>query len=209
MAKSAPFELPPLPWDEGALAPVISARTIGLHYGKHHATYVKKLNELVAGTRYADMPLDHIVAATVGGGENQKIFNNAAQTWNHTFFWNCLTPAGGGKPSGDLASRIESDFGGFDQFKEKFAQAAVDCFGSGWAWLVARDKLEVMATSNAATPITMGAAPLLTIDVWEHAYYIDYENRRPEFVKAVIDKLLNWDFAAEQLARASSIRKAA
>jgi superoxide dismutase, Fe-Mn family len=209
MAKSAPFELPPLPWDEGALAPVISARTIGLHYGKHHAAYVKKLNELVAGTRYADMPLDHVVAATVGGGENQKIFNNAAQTWNHTFFWNCLKPKGGGEPPKNLAARIESDFGGFDPFKEKFAQAAVDCFGSGWAWLVARDKLEVIATSNAGTPITMGATPLLAIDVWEHAYYIDYENRRPEFVKAVIDKLLNWDFAAEQLAKAGAIRKAA
>ena len=210
MANTAPFELPPLPWDEGALAPVISARTIGLHYGKHHAAYVKKLNELVAGTRYAEMPLDHIIAATVGGGENQKIFNNAAQTWNHTFFWNCLKPGGGGQPSRDLASRIESDFGGYAQFKEKFAQTAVDCFGSGWAWLAARgDKLEVLATSNANTPITMGATPLLTIDVWEHAYYIDYENRRPEFVKAVIEKLLNWDFAAEQLSRAGSMRRAA
>jgi Fe-Mn family superoxide dismutase len=210
MAKSAPFELPPLPWDEGALAPVISARTIGLHYGKHHAAYVKKLNELVAGTRYADMPLDYVIAATVGGGENQKIFNNAAQAWNHAFFWNCLKPGAGGEPSRDLAARIESDFGDYAQFKEKFAQAAVDCFGSGWAWLVARgDKLEVLATSNANTPITMGATPLLTIDVWEHAYYIDYENRRPEFVNAVIDKLLNWDFAAEQLGKAGAVRKAA
>lgn len=206
-----PFQLPPLPWAENALEPVISARTISLHYGKHHATYVKKLNELVAGTRFADMPLEQVIAATVGNDETQKIFNNAAQTWNHTFFWNCLKPRGGAEPSRALARRIDESFGGHAQFKEQFSKAAVDCFGSGWAWLVARgDKLEILATSNANTPITMGATPLLTIDVWEHAYYVDYENRRPEFVNAVIDQLLNWDFAAAQLEKAGTgDRKAA
>ncbi len=206
----APFELPPLPWAENALEPAISARTIGIHYGKHHATYVKKLNELVSGTRFADMPLEQVIAASVGGEDSRKIFNSAAQAWNHTFFWNCLKPRGG-EPSKEIARRLEEGFGGYPQFKEKFSKAAVDCFGSGWAWLVARgDKLEILATSNAGTPITMGATPLLTIDVWEHAYYLDYENRRPEFVNAVIDKLLNWDFAAEQLEKAKSgQRKAA
>ena len=208
---SAPFQLPPLPWAENALAPVISARTIGLHYGKHHATYVKKLNELVAGTRFADLPLEHVIASTVGNQETQKIFNNAAQTWNHTFFWSCLKPGAGGEPPKAHARRIEESFGGYAQFKEKFSQAAVDCFGSGWAWLVVRgDKLEILSTSNAGTPITMGATPLLTIDVWEHAYYLDYENRRPEFVNAVIDKLIDWNFADEQLEKArSGERKAA
>ena len=202
---SAPFKLTPLPWDEGALEPVISARTIGLHYGKHHAAYAKKLNELVAGTRFADMPLEQVIAASVGGEDTKKIFNNAAQTWNHAFFWNSLAPRAGGEPTKALARQIEETFGGYAQFKEKFSQAATDTFGSGWAWLVARGgKLEILSTSNAGTPLTMGATPLLTIDVWEHAYYIDYENRRPEFVGAVIDKLLNWNFAAEQLEKATS-----
>jgi superoxide dismutase, Fe-Mn family len=199
-AATGPFKLPPLPWGESALAPVISARTIGLHFGKHHATYVKKLNELVAGTRLADVSLEQVIAETVGKEDQKKIFHNAAQAWNHTLFWNSLRPAGGGAPSGDVARRIESDLGGLERFKQDFANAAVECFGSGWAWLVDRDgKLEILATSDAGTPITMGATPLLTIDVWEHAYYLDYENRRPEFAKAVIDHLLNWDFAQQQL----------
>lgn len=208
---SGPFQLPPLPWDEAALAPVISARAIGLHYGKHHATYVKKLNELVAGTRFADMPLELVIASTVGGEENRKIFNNAAQAWNHTFFWNSLRPAGASKPGSKIGKKIDEDFGDYAKFKEQLATAAVECFGSGWAWLVARSgKLEIVTTSNAGTPITMGATPLLTIDVWEHAYYLDYENRRPEFVDAVIDRILNWDFAAEQLEKAHApYRKAA
>ena len=207
---SAPFKLPPLPWGESALEPVISARTIGLHYGKHHATYVKKLNELVAGTRFADMPLEQVIAASVGGEDTKKIFNNAAQTWNHTFFWNCLAPGAGGEPPKAIAKAIEESFGGYAQFKEQFSRTAVDTFGSGWAWLVARgDKLEILSTSNAATPITMGATPLLTVDVWEHAYYIDYENRRPEFVEAVIGKLLNWNFATEQLEKARSAQRKA
>jgi Fe-Mn family superoxide dismutase len=208
---TGPFKLPPLPWDQAALDPVVSARTIEFHYGKHHSTYVTKLNELVAGTRFADLPLEQVIKETAKGEENRKIFNNAAQAWNHTFFWNCLKPKGGGKPSGKLASRIDSDLGGYDAFREKFSTAAVDCFGSGWAWLVDRDgKLDVVATSNAGTPLTTGATPLLTIDVWEHAYYLDYQNRRPDFTHAVIDKLLNWDFAAQCLERAGSAeRKAA
>ena len=195
-----PFQLPPLPWKEDALDPVISARTIGLHYGKHHKAYVDKLNELVAGTPLADLPLEELVARSAGDAESKKIFNNAGQHWNHSFFWNCLKPQGGGQPSGELARRLDSDLGGLDAFKKAFEKTAVETFGSGWAWLALRDgKLELISTSNAGTPITMGATPLLTIDVWEHAYYVDYENRRPEFVKAVIDRLLNWEFAAEQL----------
>ena len=205
-----PFQLSPLPWDETALAPVISARTISLHYGKHHLGYVKKLNELVAGTRFADLPLEHVIAATVGNDETQKIFNNAAQAWNHTFFWNSLRPRGSARMPRAIATQIDDSFGTLDAFATKLCKAAVDQFGSGWAWLVARgDKLEILSTSNANTPITMGATPLLAIDVWEHAYYLDYENRRPEFARAVIDQLLNWDFAAEQLEKAKSVRKAA
>ena len=206
-----PFQLPPLPWEEGALAPVISARTIGLHYGKHHKTYVEKLNELVAGTRFADMPLELVIASTVGGEENRKIFNNAAQAWNHAFFWNCLRAGGGKAPRARLGEKIDEHFGGHAKFKKQFSEAAVECFGSGWAWLAARSgKLEILTTSNAGTPITMGATPLLAIDVWEHAYYLDYENRRPEFVDAVIERLLNWEFAAEQLDKAEKgYRKAA
>jgi Fe-Mn family superoxide dismutase len=209
MNTPAPFELPALPWQENALDPVISSRTIALHYGKHHLAYVKKLNELVAGTRYAELPLEHVIAATVGNAEAAKIFNNAAQTWNHTFFWNSLRQPGGANPPRAIEKLMQDSFGGFPAFKEKLAQAAVDQFGSGWAWLVVRgSKLEVMSTPNAQTPITMGATPLLTIDVWEHAYYVDYENRRPEYVNAVIDRLLNWEFAMEQLDK-SELRKAA
>ena len=200
-AAAGPFTLPPLPWAENALEPVISSKTIGLHYGKHHRTYVTKLNELVAGTPMADMTLEQVIQASAGG-KNQKVFNNAAQTWNHTFFWNCLKAGAGGKPSGALAAKIDSDLGGYDAFKKTFAETAVNTFGSGWAWLASKDgKLEIMSTSNAELPLTKGATPILTIDVWEHAYYVDYENRRPEFVGAVIDKLLNWDFAAEQLGK--------
>jgi Fe-Mn family superoxide dismutase len=209
-SKTHPFQLPPLPFDEAALAPVISARTVALHYGKHHLGYVTKLNELVAGTRFAELPLEHVIAATVGNAETQKIFNNAAQAWNHTFFWNSLLPRAGGRMPRSMKKEIEDSFGDYEAFKIKFSQAAIDCFGSGWAWLVARGgKLEILATANAATPITMGATPLLTIDVWEHAYYLDYENRRPEFVNAVIDQLLNWDFAAGQLDKSQALQKAA
>jgi len=196
---AVPFSLPALPWDAGALAPVISARAIGLHHGKHHKAYVDKLNELAAGTRYADMKLEQIIAAAAGDPASKKVFNNAAQIWNHTFFWGSLQP-GGSKPAGDLAKRLEADLGGLESFQAEFAKAAVDCFGSGWAWLVLRGgKLEITSTSNAETPLTSGATPLLTLDVWEHAYYPDYENRRPDYAKAVIGGLLDWGSAARRL----------
>lgn len=205
----APFQLPALPWQENALEPVMSAKTIALHYGKHHAAYVKKLNELVENTQYAQMPLEQVVASTAGHADTQKVFNNAGQAWNHNFFWNSLRPGGGGEPRGKVEKALEP-LGGYAGFRKKFAQAAVDCFGSGWAWLVWRDgKLEILSTSNAHTPITMGALPLLTLDVWEHAYYVDYENRRPEYAEAVIDKLLNWRWAEEQLEKASGGQRAA
>jgi Fe-Mn family superoxide dismutase len=207
---SGPFTLPPLPWDPAALDPVISARTIDFHYGKHHKTYVTKLNELVAGTRFAEMPLEQVIRETAQGDENKKIFNNAAQAWNHTFFWNCLKRDGGAKPSGNLAARIDSELGGYDAFKKKLLQTAVDTFGSGWAWLVEKNgKLDIVSTSNAGNPMTTGATPLLTIDVWEHAYYLDYQNRRPDFTTAVIEKLLNWSFANECVARAKSSQQKA
>src|SRR5687768_10310758 len=207
-AKAAgPFTLPKLPWDEGALDPVISARTIQLHHGKHHKAYVDKANELVAGTKMADMSLEEVIRAA-HAEKNQKLFNNAAQAWNHTFYWNCLAPKPG-KPAGDIARRIESDLGGLDAFNQAFAKAAVETFGSGWAWLVDKGgKLEIVSTSNAGTPLTSDATPILTLDVWEHAYYVDYQNRRPDYAATVIEKLLNWEFAAKNLA-ASGQRKAA
>ena len=206
---AGPFKLPSLPWAENALEPVISARTIGLHYGKHHRTYVNKLNELVRGTRYEQMPLERIIVETAGHPDSQKLFNQAAQAWNHAFFWNCLKPRAGGKPPGELASRIDAELGGFDKFKESFIKAAVECFGSGWAWLAERNgRLEIVALPNAGTPLATGATPLVTIDVWEHAYYLDYQNERPKFVTAVFDKLLDWNFAAQQLENAKG-RKAA
>ena len=203
--------LPPLPYPKDALEPHMSRETLEYHHGKHHKTYVDKLNELVAGTKYADLSLEQVVQQSANDAEAKKIFNNAAQHWNHSFFWNCLKPGGGGAPQGDLAKRIDSDLGGIDGFRAQFEKTAVETFGSGWAWLALKDgKLQIISTSNAGTPITTGATPLLTIDVWEHAYYVDYENRRPEFVKAVIAKLLNWDFAREQLEKAGSgQRKAA
>lgn len=210
MTNSGPFQLPPLPWAENALEPVISANTIALHHGKHHAAYVKKLNELVEGTRYAQMPLERVIAETAGYPDSQKIFNQAAQAWNHTFFWHCLRPGAGGKPSGRIASRIDAELGGYDKFRGDFVKVAVECFGSGWAWLSERNgKLEIVALPNAGTPLAMGARPLLTVDIWEHAYYLDYQNRRPDFVAAVVDKLLNWDFAEEQLDRVLAPRRKA
>ena len=199
---AAPFSLPPLPFAENALEPVISANTLSFHYGKHHKAYVDNLNKLVAGTEYEAMSLEQIVQATAGKADKAGIFNNAAQVWNHTFYWNCLRGNAGGQPSGDLGQRIEAAFNGFDNFKKELANAAVTQFGSGWAWLVAEGKdLKIVKTPNAETPIMRGQRPLLTIDVWEHAYYLDYQNRRPDHVNAVIDRLLNWNFAAENLAR--------
>ena len=202
IGRAAPIELPPLPYPENALEPAVSARTIGFHYGKHHKGYVEKLNDLVAGTPLADSDLESIVVACASDPEKAAIYNNAAQVWNHTFYWRSLRPNGGGKPSGDLAGRIDASFGSFEEMKKHLSEAAAGQFGSGWAWLVAeKDALKVIKTSNAATPIASGLVPLLAIDVWEHAYYLDYQNRRKDYIAAVIDGLMNWDFASENLAR--------
>jgi Fe-Mn family superoxide dismutase len=197
------FTLPPLPFAEGALAPVISANTLSFHYGKHHKAYVDNLNNLVKGTPFENASLESIITETAGKADKAGIFNNAAQIWNHTFYWHCLKPNGGGKPTGKIAAMIDSDLGGYDKFKTDFAQTCITQFGSGWGWLVAEGgKLKLVKTPNAETPFTKGQTPLLTIDVWEHAYYLDYQNKRPDHVNAVIDKLLNWDFAAENLSKA-------
>ena len=199
-AADGPFKLPPLPYAENALEPVISARTISFHYGKHHQGYVNKLNKQVEGTPLAEQPLEAVIKATANPDQT-AIFNNAAQVWNHTFYWNSLKPKGGGKPTGALAEMIDKSFGGFEQFKAEFAKAATSQFGSGWAWLVKDgDKLAVVKTGNADNPLVHGQKPLLTVDVWEHAYYLDYQNRRADYVTAVLDGLINWDFAAQNLA---------
>jgi Fe-Mn family superoxide dismutase len=197
------IELPPLPYAMDALAPVISSETLSFHYGKHHKAYVDNLNKLVAGTDLAETPLEQVIKAVAGKSDKAGIFNNAAQIWNHTFFWNSLKPGGGGAPTGAVAPAINAAFGNYENFKKEFANAAMTQFGSGWAWLVAeRGALRIMKTPNAETPLTTGQTALLTIDVWEHAYYLDYQNRRADFVAAVIDKLLNWEFANANLAKA-------
>lgn len=197
------FELPALPYDKTALEPHISAQTFEFHHGKHHNTYVVNLNKLVEGTDLADASLEDIIVKTRGDASKAGVFNNAAQVWNHTFFWNSMKPNGGGAPTGELATRIEADFGSLDKFKEAFKTAATTQFGSGWAWLVVKDgKLEVVKTGNAETPVGTGATPLLTLDVWEHAYYLDYQNRRPDFIQSYLDNLVNWDFAAANLGAA-------
>jgi len=190
------IELPPLPYDQDALEPHISRETLEYHYGKHHNTYVVKLNGLVDGTDDADKSLEEIVTSSSGG-----IFNNAAQVWNHTFYWNCLSPNGGGEPTGAVADAINSAFGSFEDFKAKFTDSAVNNFGSSWTWLVknADGGLDIVNTSNAATPLTDdGVTPLLTVDLWEHAYYIDYRNVRPDYMAAFWN-LINWDFVNENL----------
>jgi Fe-Mn family superoxide dismutase len=192
------FELPPLPYAKDALQPLMSAETFDYHYSKHHQAYVTNLNGLIANTPNESKSLEEIILSSDGG-----VFNNAAQVWNHTFFWNSLKPKGGGKPTGDLAAAIERDLGGFDKFKETFVQTAVKQFGSGWAWLVSEGgKLKITSTANADLPMKHGQTALFTVDVWEHAYYIDYRNARPKFVEAVIDGLANWDFATENLKKA-------
>jgi len=203
------FTLPPLPYPDTALAPVISANTLSFHHGKHHKTYIDNLNNLIKGTEFEGATLEKIVQDTAGKADRVPIFNNAAQTWNHTFYWNSMKPNGGGKPTGKLATMIDSDLGGYDNFKKEFAATTVSQFGSGWGWLVADGgKLKIVKTGNADVPFTKGQTPLLTIDVWEHAYYLDHQNKRPDYVNAVIDKLLNWDFALQQLEK-SQQRKAA
>ena len=186
------FELPALPYAKDALQPHISAETLDYHYGKHHQTYVTNLNNLVAGTPNEGKSLEDIIKSSSGG-----LFNNAAQVWNHTFYWNCLSPNGGGEPSGALADAINKKWGSFASFKEEFSKCAITTFGSGWAWLVknADGSLDLVSTSNAGTPMTEGKTALLTCDVWEHAYYIDYRNARPKYVEAFWN-LVNWEFAA-------------
>ena len=188
--------LPPLPYEKNALEPHISAETLEFHYGKHHQTYVTNLNNLIAGTEFENLSLDEIVKKATGG-----IFNNAAQVWNHTFYWHSLSPNGGGEPTGALADAIIKTFGSFEKFKEDFSKTAITTFGSGWAWLVKNTdgSLALVSTSNAATPLTAGQTPLLTIDVWEHAYYVDYRNLRPKYVEAFWS-LVNWDFATNNFA---------
>jgi len=192
--------LPSLPYAENALEPVISARTMGFHYGKHHKGYVDNLNKMIAGTQYADLTLERLISETAGKIEKAVIFNNASQVWNHTFFWRSLSPTGGGEPPAALKRKIEAGFGTLEACKKELATAATAQFGNGWAWLVsAGDALKVVKTCNANSPLTMGMKPLLTIDVWEHAYYLDYQNRRADYVAAVLDKLINWGFAADNL----------
>jgi Fe-Mn family superoxide dismutase len=202
-ATAPAFALAPLPYADNALEPVISANTLGFHYGKHHRAYVDNLNKLVAGTELAAQPLEQIIAAASGKPERVGIYNNAAQAWNHAFYWRSLKPGGGGSPPPALKSRIDAAFGSVDACRKELATAATTQFGSGWAWLVEdAGKLAVVKTANADTPLTRGQKPLLTLDVWEHAYYLDYQNRRADYVNAVLERLLNWEFALQNLARA-------
>lgn len=196
------FELPPLPYPIDTLKPYISDNTMSFHYGKHHQGYVANLNAAIKGTPLASMSLEQIIKATHGDEAKQTVFNNAAQHWNHSFFWKSMKKDGGGNMPGELEKRINKDFGGIDALKEAFTQAGLTQFGSGWAWLVAdKGKLNIVKTSNAHTPIAHGGHPLLVVDVWEHAYYLDYQNRRGDFLKAFIEHLVNWEFAAECLSK--------
>ncbi len=192
--------LPPLPYADNALDPVISAATIGFHYGKHHKGYVDNLNKLLASSEMSELSLEKIVMASAGQADKMAIFNNAAQIWNHTFYWQSLRAKGGGVPPAALKQRLEADFGSVEACKREMAAAALTQFGSGWAWLVEEGgKLKVVKTGNAESPLTKGMKPLLTIDVWEHAYYLDYQNRRADYANAVLDKLINWEFALQNL----------
>jgi len=198
--EAMPIELPKLPFEDNALAPTISSNTISFHYGKHHKTYVDNLNKAIAGTDLAEKSLVEIVRAVAGKPDKTAIFNNSAQAWNHAFYWNSLSPKSTA-PSKALADRVEKDLGGMAKFKELLSAAALGQFGSGWAWLVLDGGvLKVTKTPNAETPITTAARPLLTLDVWEHAYYLDYQNKRADYVAAVLDRLLNWEFASKNLA---------
>ncbi len=197
------YELPPLPYDYTALEPAISKTTLEFHHDKHHAAYVKKYNAAVEGTEFDSKPIEDVIKAVAGDESKTSIFNPGAQAWNHTFYWNSMKPNGGGTPTGELAQKIEADFGSFDQFREQFKNTALAQFGSGWAWLVLDgNTLKVTKTLNADNPLTAGQTPLLTIDVWEHAYYLDYQNQRGTYVDAFLDQVVNWDFAAENFAKA-------
>jgi Fe-Mn family superoxide dismutase len=198
---SSRISLPPLPYAPNALVPVISENTISFHYGKHHQAYVNNTLKMIAGTELEKAALEDIVKASAGRADRATLFNNAAQVYNHNFYWNSMKPGGGGEPHGKLAYKISDSFGSYQKFAEAFSSAAATQFGSGWAWLVEDDgKLKVVKTSNAETPITTSAKPLINIDVWEHAYYLDYQNRRADYIKGFMDKLLNWDFAEKNLA---------
>ena len=208
---AVPFKLAPLPWDDDALAPTISANTISFHYYKHHQAYVDMLNKLVEGTKFADLKLEEIVQKTAGAADpkEKKIFNNAGQVWNHDFYWRSLTPTKTA-PSAQLDSAIASAFGSRDELIAKLAEAGKDQFGSGWAWLVSKGgKLAIEKTSNAETPMAKGVNCLLTVDVWEHAYYLDYQNARPKYLEAVLGKLLNWEFASANLTKEDQAVRAA
>jgi Fe-Mn family superoxide dismutase len=198
------IELPQLPWEQNALDPVISSRTVGIHYGKHHAGYVAALNKLMQAQPFEDQSLEQIIQKSTGKADQQAVFNNAAQIWNHTFYWQSLHPKAGGKPSQDIQNKLNEGFGSFDEFRKAFLAASAGQFGAGWVWLVADQtskRLSVMKTSNAETPISTGSlVPLAVLDVWEHAYYLDYENRRAEYATAVLDKLFNWNFVEKNLA---------
>jgi Fe-Mn family superoxide dismutase len=196
------FELPPLPYPDTALDPFLSAEQMRFHHGKHHQAYVSTLNKLVKDSPLVSKSLEEIVRLTANEKDESRvqIFNNAAQHWNHSFFWHCMKPNGGGAPTGELSQRIDRDFGNLDKFKQMFQSAAVSQFGSGWAWLVAdKNELKIVKTGNAMNPLATGQKALLTCDVWEHAYYLDYQNRRPDFVKVFLDRIANWDFAASNL----------
>ncbi len=198
-----PFTLPPLPYAQDALEPHITANTLSFHYGKHHQAYVTNLNKLLEGTALADVSLEEVIHASAKDTAKAGIFNNAAQVWNHTFYWNSMKPNGGGAPKGEIAKRIDKDFGSYDKFVEAFKQAGATQFGSGWAWLVLEgDTLKVTKTGNADLPMVHGQKALLTMDVWEHAYYLDYQNRRPDYIATFLDKLVNWDFAEANLSAA-------
>lgn len=198
------FELPALPYAQDALEPHISANTLSFHYGKHHNTYVVNLNKLLgdaAGSSQDD--LEAVIKGAAGDASKAGLFNNAAQVWNHTFYWNCMKSNGGGAPTGDLAAKIDATFGSFDKFKEEFTQACITAFGSGWGWLVIENgELKITKTIGADTPVAHGQTALLTCDVWEHAYYLDFQNLRPKYVATFLDELVNWDYVAEQLANA-------
>jgi len=187
--------LPELPYAKNALAPYVSEKTLEFHYGKHHNAYVVNANKLIEGTKLAEERIEDIIKKTAGDASRVGIFNNAAQVWNHTFYWQCMKPNGGGLPYGLIAEKINADFGSYEKFVEEFKNAGVAQFGSGWAWLVLKDDaLKITKTANADTPIAQGTTPLLVVDVWEHAYYLDYQNRRPDYLSAFVENLINWDF---------------
>ncbi len=200
------FELPPLPYDLAALEPHISRKTMQFHYEKYHGGYVSKLNDLIDGTDYTKMPLEEIIRRSAGKPGQQAVFNNAAQAWNHTFFWNNMTPKLGNMPKGALATCLQDAFGSYDEFREQFTQSALNQFGSGWTWLVLdKDDLAIISTPNAENPLVDGKIPLLTCDVWEHAYYLDYQNQRKTFVETFLAHLINWDSVAARLQKAPQL----